>query len=265
MLSRARSICGALALCALALCAFGAASASAAAHLTAVECVKAGLGHKFESSHCETNGKEGEYETEVISGSFTAEGTSTSSSGGAETSRLSASIGGANTIVTCGDAKTMGAGENVAGGVTGKEITVTYSECHAVLKSNEARTCNVEGITGGVGAGKVQTTKLKSSTTGVEHKVKFEPETPELFTEFKILTTGTECFFGTAQTVAVTGSVEGEANTTTHSHLTFTEANNGTLLRIGSKLGAIAHYTGTYGTWTTGLPEKTVGLTTFEP
>jgi hypothetical protein len=60
--------------------------------------------------------------------------------------------------------------------------------------------------------------------------------------------------------VTVTGSVECEANTETHAHLTCTEANNGTALKAN---GASAKYIDTVGTNMTGEPETTVGATTF--
>lgn len=275
-MTRSKSIIGALVLCALAICAFGAANASAVG-MTAVECqeVSPGTGH-YNTSHCVTPEVPGNFETVALplNTSKELQGTSTNATGGPEPSKLTAVLGGLNVIVTCAVAHSTGSVTNVEVGTEhkahGTNTVITYTECHTVLASNPAKTCNVSGTTGGVGAGKIQTRPL-TSTTGAEHKIKFEPETLEeakaIFTKFSILTTGTECFFKTAVAVTVEGSVEGEASTTTHSHVTLTEANNGLLLKAN---GATAHYVGTNGAWTPATEkeveegkQKTVGLQTF--
>jgi hypothetical protein len=271
-MTRNRSIIGALALCALAFCAFGAANASAVIEkgLTAVKCVNVGEGGKYNNSHCSTPQSPGNFETVPIE-STEIEGTSTNAEGGPEASKLTATIGGLNTIVECPVVHTVKGkvvntvakeGEKERHAFHGTETELTYTECRAHLASKPSRTCEIEDLVKSPSTPNTVTTNLLTSTsTGVEHQVKFSPETPGApFTKFKILTTGTECFFKTAVTVEVTGSVEGEANTTTHSHLTFTEANNGSALKAN---GATAHYTGTNGTWMKGEPEITVGAETF--
>jgi hypothetical protein len=268
-MTRHRSIIGALVLCALAFCAFGAANASAIEKgLTAVKCVKVepGTGN-YETSHCDTAKPGTDYNTVPLEVGVATEieGTSTNASGGEEPSKLTATLGGLNTIVECAVAHTTsGTVTNVEPGrhaIHGTNIVITYTGCRAHLASKPARTCEIEDLVKSPSSPNTITTKpLTFTTTGVNHQIKFNPTEGELFTEFKILTTGENCFFGAPVKVEVKGSVEGEANTATHSHLTFTEANNGSELKAN---GATAHYTGTNGTWMAGEPEITVGAETF--
>jgi hypothetical protein len=280
MTSRGWTTIGALALCALAFCAFGAAGASAIEKgLTAVKCVEvaAGTGN-YESSHCETSKPGTDYNTVAIEGSTEIEGTSTNAEGGPEASKLTATLGGLNTIIECAHAHTSGTVTNVVAkdekgaerhAIHGTNTTATYTGCKAHLASKPSRTCEVEEVSGGGSAkGMITLAPLTATTTGVGHQVKFNPEKEEPFTKFKILTTGESCFFGTAVTVEVTGALEGEANTTVHSHLTFTEANNGSNLKAN---GATTHYTATSGAWMKRTaeeiekeaPKVTVGAETF--
>jgi hypothetical protein len=140
----------------------------------------------------------------------------------------------------------------------------TYTGCKAMLKSDETRTCEVETITGPNPGetGKIATTTQKSITTGVNHQIKFEPKEATTFSEFGIhgAPIGNKCPFESTVKVTVTGSVECEANTTTHAHLTCTETNNGTALKAN---GGAAKYIDTVGSNMTGEPETTVGSTTF--
>jgi hypothetical protein len=259
-MTRTKSIIGALALCAVSICAFAAASASAS-ELTAVTCKKEGLGNT--NSHCAT-GTEGEYKTVAIPKDTTTaiEGTTT----GGEKPTLRGTVGGLNVTISCEtghlteawvENKETSAGkhEAIGGGM------LTYTNCEAMLKSKESRTCKVEEITGGgVEKGMIATTTLKSNTTGTEHQVLFQPASGTIFSEFNILPEGTECPFGAKVKVTVEGSVECEANTETHSHLTCTEANNGTALKAN---GGAAKYIDTVGANMVGEPETTVGATTF--
>ena len=134
-----------------------------------------------------------------------------------------------------------------------------------MLKSNEARFCEVEEVTGpNPGTiGMISTTALKGMNTGVEHQIITEPKEGTLFSKFNILSKtekpGNECFFNAKVPVEVTGKVEGEANTTNHAHLTFTEANNGTALKAN---GGAAKYLDTVGGVMTGTT-NVVGAQTF--
>jgi hypothetical protein len=274
MIPRGWTTAGALALCALAFCAFAAAGASAIEKgLTAVKCVEvAGGTGNYETSHCDTAKPGTAYDTVAIEGSTEIEGTSTNAEGGAEGSQLTATIGGLNVIVICAIAHGTGSVTNVVAkdekgverhAIHGTNIVIKYTECHAVLASKPARTCEVASITGGVEVGRIQTTPLTLTTVGTEHQVKLEPVTT--FSQFQILNLGKECFFKNQIEVTVTGSVEGEATTTTHSHLTFTVANNGVSLKVN---GGSAHYVGTCGAWMLRTlpefePKVTVGAETF--
>jgi hypothetical protein len=264
-MARGRSIAGALVLCALAVCVFGVGSASALSQ-TAVECEEDAGNGTFSDSHCQTAQAGGNYKTVdfPLNEQKELEGTSTSLSGGDQDSILRSKINGVEITVICVKAKGVGKVENVEVSkvmfAKGSAITITYETCRAVPKAEEARNCEVEGITGAPGVGKIKTAALKSTTFNNSMQVKFEPEAGTSLTKFKILTTGEECFFKTAVEVNVTGGVEGESDSTLHSHLTFTEANNGTGL---SANGSAAKYIGTYGTYTKVDHNLTVGLLTF--
>jgi len=235
-----KSIIGALALCALALCAFGAASASAAG-LTAAECKKPGGSlNKYNTSECLTPGTTGEFETVQlplntavkVTGTHTTPEHKLGSTATTPVAIFHSTLGGAQVTITCGKGTTTG------GTVTNKTVgevmqihgqggSTTWEECHAELKSNPARKCVVQGVAPATAKGTVKTNPLTSITTGTEHNVTISPEGGLPFTVFNILPEGTECFFGATVKVEVTGKVGGEANTSTHSHLTLNEANNG--------------------------------------
>jgi hypothetical protein len=264
-MTRTKSIIGALALCALAVCAFAAASASAS-ELTAVTCKEVASG-AYNNSHCETPKAPGKFETEAI-----PVGTTTSVDGTSVGEPiLRATIGGLNVTVMCESGKIEGGSvknEEPSAGkhkISSTATRDTYEGCETVLKANEARWCKVEEVTGPTPGtiGMISTVALKSETTGVEHKVKVSPSAGEVFTKFNVLNKtkgGNECPFGTDVAVEVKGSVEGEASTTKHSHLTFTEANNGAGLTVG---GNPAKYIDTVIGNMAGEPGTTVGAETF--
>ena len=234
MISRGKVLISTLALCALVACAFAAAGASAS-ELTAATCVKAagGVG-PYNTSQCATPGVSGEFETKALPLNTETEVT------GAATEiepMLRATLGGSAVTVQC--SKTEGINVKItnretAAGKHEAEYTsasTVFTGCKAVLKANEARNCLVEGSA----MGTISTTALKGLTTGVEHRVKIAPAEGELFTKFTILNKakgGIECPFSSDVAVEVKGLVEGEANTNNHAHVTFTEANNGTALKV---------------------------------
>lgn len=268
MISRGRVLAGALALCAVLVCAFAEASASASA-LTAVKCEKVGAVEGELNSHCET-GTTGEYKTVALPLNETVEGTAITTE---EEPALRATIAGLNVTIRCAKTETIGGiggntepspGKHV---ISGKSERTTYSGCHTVLKTKETRFCAVEEVTGpNPGTiGMISTTALKGSTTGVEHQVRVEPAEAGLLSKFKILKKGSvpaeenECPFNSTIVVEVEGFVESEVNTTNHSHVTFTEANNGTGLIVA---GAAAHYIATIGGFIKGT-EIALGAQTF--
>jgi hypothetical protein len=266
-MTRTKSIIGALALCALSICAFAAASASAAPELTAVTC-KEKVGGKYNTSHCETPGVAGNFETVALPLNETTEVTAKST----ETEpALRATIAGAKVTIKCSGSESVGAfvanTEPSAGKhtISTKVTRVTYSNCHAYLASNEARFCSVKGVTEPGGSGMISTTALKASTTGVNHQTKTEPQVGTEFAKFTIEKAGStpetekECFFPNDVPVSVTGSVEGEANTTKHGHKTYTEANNGMGLKAN---GVTANYIDTVGGFMKDT-QNTVGAETF--
>jgi hypothetical protein len=256
---RLKSITLAVAACAALTAALGATSASAAG-LTAVKCVKAGGGGgKYNNSHCETPQSPGEFETVPLELNLTTE----LEGEAVGTPVAQATIAGLKLQQRCNTADYASALKNVEEGgemrIKGTISTFTLTECVAVLVSNPARTCDVEGITAPGGKGTVSFTPL-TAITGAEHKVTIKPAEGELFSKFKILTTGTECFFGTAVPVEVKGSIEAVANTEKHSHLTFTPATNGGNLKAN---GSPATLEATILGWMKGEPETTVGAETF--
>jgi hypothetical protein len=266
-MTRTKPIIGALVLCVLSIFAFAAASASAS-ELTAVTCTKEGVGHKYNNSHCATPAESGEYETVALPLNTTTEVESTSTE---QEPTLRAVIGGVNVTIMCTTGHQIGGTVTNTQPEVGKHTVdytasaITYTGCKAALKANEAKTCEVETITGPTPGetGKIATKALKGMTTGVEHKVKFEPEEGEVFSEFGIhgkeQAAGNECFFAKTVKVEVKGSVEGEVSTSNHSHLTFTEANNGEGLLVGLNK---AKYLDTVGGTMKGT-ENTVGAETF--
>ncbi len=270
MITRGRTIAGALALCALAAGVVGAAGASAVG-LTAVKCVKQEKG-KYKNSHCSTSELGTEFETVAIEGSTEVEGTSTEAE-----PKLTATITGLNVIIKCetthvtpvATVTNVKVGEEMK--IHGTNAKLTYTNCGAILKSNEAKVCETEEVTvmkegETPQKGMISTVPLTSTTTGVEHKVKVSPEAGEIFAKFKILAAprapATECWTKTAIPVEVTGSVEGEISTEKHSHVTFVgdEAHNGGLLKAN---GVKAFYHDTVGGYMSGEPETTVGAETF--
>jgi hypothetical protein len=266
MISRGRTLIGALALCALSTCAFAATSASAA-ELTAVTCSEVPSG-SYESSHCNTPKKAGGFETTALPLNTPTEVTSVSTE---DELALRATLGGAKLTIKCTSSESIGASITNMEPSAGKHTIsttatrITNSNCHAYLASNENRRCVVVGTTEPGGEGMISTTALKGSTTGVNHQFKVEPATGTEIAKFTIKkegsnpTTEKECFFKNDVSVTLTGSVEGEANTGKHSHKTFTEANNGTALKAN---GATANYLDTRG----GVmkdTDTTVGTETF--
>ena len=221
------------------------------------------------NAHCET-GSSGTFRTAELSGSTAVEGVSTG-----EEPALRATLGGLSVTIKCSTSHLVGASiTNVEPAAWKHKIvstgSLTYTGCHAVLASKETQTCAVEEVTGPKSGtiGMVSTNTLEGETTGVEHKVKFKPNAAAagVFAKFNILKKGSvpteenECPFASEVKVEVKGSVEGESNTTNHSHLTFTEANNGSLLLAN---GSTAKYVGTIGGSMAGQPEVTVGAETF--
>jgi hypothetical protein len=284
-MTRRRSIIGALVLCALAMLAFGAASAFATKGLTAVICEKVGPAKKYQTSHCRTSEGAGEFETVpvALNAQFAVEGESLKLGSGAPheetgttaepSAKLTATIAGNETIVTCGKSTISGKVTNVTPSgstaemqIHGTEGVTTYTECHASLKSNPAKICEVKGTLEPVtNNGEIKTRKL-TSTTSANHVVTIEPETLEggkaIFAKFNILSTpAATCFTAANIPVTVEGKVTGQANTTTHSHLTLEEANNGILLKAN---GVKAFYDSTITTWLAGTNKNTVGAETIE-
>jgi hypothetical protein len=261
-MSRARTIIVALGVGALAFAAMGAANAYAeGTGLTAVTCTEAkggtGTGD-FATNHCETPTVEkGNFETIPV-----PEGTKVVSTG-KNPVPLSATIGLANVLVTCekstGTGKVVNTTEGEVMKAHGTEIVIHYTgNCHARLKTG-TKTCPIKG-------GSITTNKL-TTTTGVEHKVTVKPEEAGgSFFEFTI--EAGEC--GLPETkVTMTGELIGIASSEIHSHLTFTEATNGTGLKAN---GGKANYIGTEVSYMDeGLDEhgnpiegNTVGLTTYK-
>jgi len=265
-MTRSKSIIGALVLCALSLCAFGAANASAAIGLTAVECAEVGeTSGKFNNSHCETPESPGAFETVA----FTLNESKEIEGDAVGMTTLHMRSGLTETTVTCGKAHLTGKVTNVTPeGNTkemqahGTETVITYEECEAHLQSRTAaeEACKVEGISGGVGVGKIQMGKI-TATTGPEHKITYKPESGSTFTEFNILpikATTQACVLPNAKVVLV-GEIIAQVSTERHSHVTF--AGEGAI-KVGG--GSTATLTGTIVTYTKGNPERTVGLTTVE-
>jgi hypothetical protein len=257
-MSSRRPVAVAVVLGLLMLGAIGAANASAAG-LTAVKCVNVGAGAGlYNNSHCETPEAVGAFETVALPLNETTEiegeaiGTPT----------VQAVIAGVKLTNKCGTADSEGGFKNVTEGeemrIHGTLSELTFTECKAALASNPARLCDVEGVNPATGKGSVGTRPL-TGFSGPEHKVTLQPVEGEIFTEFKILTTGTECFFKTPVLVKVTGSVVATANTEKHSHVTFTGTNGGNLKANGSVVTMEATITG----WMKGEPETTVGAKTF--
>ena len=91
--------------------------------------------------------------------------------------------------------------------------------------------------------GTLETNKT-TGITGPEHKVTIKPELGTVFIKFQINASGGTCFTGSVLPVEVIGEVGGEANTTTHSHLTLNAANNGAKL-LANGVSATMTATGT--------------------
>lgn len=255
---RLKSLAVAVLACAALLAALGTGSAQAAG-LTAVKCVKATGEGKYNNSHCETPQSPGEYETVPLELNQTTE--LEGEAVGTPVAR--AVIAGLNLEQRCGTIDYASSFKNVFESeemrIQGTVSTFTLTECVAVLASKPARNCEVEGLTPPGGKGTVSYVP-QTAITGPEHKVTIKPAEGELFTKFKILTTGKECFFTTPVTVEVKGSIEAVANTEKHSHLTFTPATNGTKIKAN---GSPASLEATIKGWMKGEPETTVGAETF--
>ena len=186
-MSRAKTIIGAMAVCALALAAFGASSAFATPPgLTAVACEeaepKAGA---YEDAHCQEEAEpgKGEYETAAVEN-----GTEITSIG--ENPRLTATIGLAKIAIECEASHSAGEVTNVVEEeemrAHGTNIVVEYTgNCHARLESHPEESCPIEG-------GSITTEPL-TALSGPEHKVTIKPEGGELFTQFTILHEGGSC------------------------------------------------------------------------
>jgi hypothetical protein len=258
-MSRVKSIAVAVTVCAALSAILGAAGAHGAG-LTAVKCVKAGAeGGKYANSHCETPQSPGEFETVPLELNQTTE----LEGEAVGTPIAQATIAGIQVQQRCGTIDYASAFKNVVEGeemrIQGTISQFTLTECVAVLVGKPTRTCDVEGITAPGGKGTISFAPMTAST-GPEHKATIKPAEAEVFTKFKILTTGTECFFKTAVPVEVKGSIDAVANTEKHSHLTFTPATNGNKIKAN---GAPATLEATIKGWMKGEPETTVGAETF--
>jgi len=258
-MSSRRSVVIVAVACAFALCGLGAAGASAAG-LTAVKCVNVGEGAGlFNNSHCETPEAVGAYETVALGLNQPTE----IEGEAVGTPVVRATIAGVKLESKCGTADSKGSLENVTEGeemkIHGTISELTFTECKAALASKPSRTCDVEGITPPGGKGSVSL-RPETASSGAEHKITLKPTEGELVTEFKILTTGTECFFSTPVTVKVTGFVTAIASTEKHSHLTLDPATSGANLKAN---GAPVSIEATIKGWMKGEPEVTVGAKTF--
>ena len=256
-MSRAKTIIGAMAVCALALAAFGGPTPSPprrASQRWRAKKRKSRTG-TYEDSHCLKDNvfKTSEYETTAITGSTPVTTVS------ANAPQLNAVIGLAKVVVECESSHGTGEVTNVVEEeemrAHGTGIVVNYTgNCHARLSSHPEESCPIAG-------GSITTEPL-TSITGPEMKVTFKPENEEeVFTEFTILHEGAGCTTLPEIAVEVTGQVSGEADEEIHSHVTFTEANNGSKLKAN---GGPAHYIGTEEGYMEGGETVTVGLETFE-
>ena len=291
MNSRARTIGAALMLCALSICAFGAANASAVG-LTAVKCVKEVGVHKYNSAECLTPAISGEFETVALAKGVTTEieGQATTNEHGlgktneaepAKSTKVAlfkATASGLAIEITC--SKTTGSGkvtneeieieEEIEKGkfitvpimaAHGTEAVVTYTECHASLQSDTTKVCKVQGTAPATAVGTIQTNPLTGINIGTEHQVEIKPEGALPFTAFTILKESTpNCFTKANVSMGVTGSVIAIANTTTHSHLTYEPATNGSKFLAN---GAAASFEATTTFWMKGAPTELVGGETF--
>lgn len=271
---RARTMLGALVLCALSICALPAASASAAG-LTAVECKEVGAGNgNYSSSSCVTpKSAGGAFETQVISGKTAIEGKGTRAIGeghglGDTANPVSVfhfTAGGVEITLTCGTTtQTGGQDENKEEGgemrVHSTGNVETSTECHASPRTKPTKSCKVQGVAPAEPEGAIATNKM-TAISGAEHTITVKPEAGETFTKFKILKSSTpECFTATDIEVTVTGEVVGRANTSTHAHTTFDEATSA-VSNVKAN-GATASFTMTV----TGLKKGTntaLGVETF--
>jgi hypothetical protein len=274
MNSQARTLLGALVLCAISICAFAAQGASATG-LTAVECVEVAPNTgKYNNSHCTTPQIQGNFETVVLSaGKHEVEGIATRALGEGKhgpgntaepVGVFHSTFGGVEVTVTCGAAIGSGSIENIEEGgemkIKGTGGSGTATECHASPRTKPTKICTVQGTAPAEPIGAIATNPL-TAITGAEHKVTIKPLEGTTFTKFKVNASGGECFTTTAVEVTVTGEAWGRANTETHSHLTLDEASNaGGPLRAN---GAFASQTETVTGFTKGNKEATVGAETF--
>jgi hypothetical protein len=178
---------------------------------------------------------------------------------------LTGKIALTNTVVECQHSmSTSGTLTNKAGPpmfVEGKNIRVHYTECHAYLAGNPAKTCTVTNKIENENAETITTTLLKSTTesNATEHFVKFEPAVAGgEFAKFKLENGKGTCPAAlVGVTVTFTGSERAVVPASPHSHLTFS-GTSGSALKAN---GAAATYIGTEHVTMEGT-EKTIGLTT---
>jgi hypothetical protein len=227
---------GVIALVALSGLVLAVAEASATG-LTAVRCgeVKAGTG-SYSSSKCETPKAEG--------GSFETVQLSPNEATEVEGEAIGSTVltFGATKFgytITCSKGHLGGRLTNIEEGgemkVHGTGIVLEFSGCQASLVVNPAKKCEIESVTGGSKKGSLITAPL-TAISGAEHGITFQPEEGSTFASFKVLQG--ECMPDT-MALEVTGSVIGVANTTTHSHITFEPATNGSGLQIAGGSGSI--------------------------
>jgi hypothetical protein len=212
--------------------------------LTAFTCKEATGTPQYTTSRCEVESETGKFSTVVIPAEeteVTGEATTTS--------ELKGTIALTQVVVACTSAPSTGKVHNALVGTEmqaiGSQTVIDYSGCTAFLASNHAKVCEVEDLVGGLGThGTILTKPLKSKTSfsGAEHRVTFEPEVAgSEFAKFKILQK-TECpaaLIGV--TVTVTGSVFGVVPVAKHSHIMFSGTGGG-LLKAN---GGTAEYFGT--------------------
>jgi len=245
MRSRARTLLAATVLCLLAVWGYGAQSASASG-LTGVECVEVAEGTgEYSTSQC-TTPKEGgsNWETKLLpqNEKLEAEGiatrTKTAEEGGGHglgstekpVAVFHTTVAGILVTITCGGTQAFGG--KFENKTVGEEMQIhlvesqaIYTECHIAPEANPTKICNVIGTSPATAENELKTNKT-TGISGPNHKVTIKPEGETPFLEFKILKKSEKapnCFTASDLPIKVTGEATGEANTTTHSHLTIQE------------------------------------------
>jgi hypothetical protein len=260
-MTRRNSFIGALVLCALSICAFAAASASAEG-LTAVTCVKNAPGEpRFEDPHCEKEKPvTGEYATKDIELNNTTE----AEGDAVGKSELGATLFGVAAIVTCEKAHTTGDVKNITEGTLMRvhgTVEIDYQECHAIVKGNPAKTCEIKDLNSGK-TGTILTFPLTYITSEKEHNITVTPIAEEMkgpFAKFELKNETAKCPAAlTNVVVTVTGTAVGTASTTKASHQTFSGTVGGGL----KANGATAEYNGTNIGYMKGEPTGTIFLET---